>query len=1232
MAAEVPPPAKGRAGDASDPGSATVTQSHPSGRAPAAITALPYMTLLDRFDLMRPLGMGASGAVFEAYDRGTAQTVALKLLHRCEPADLYRIKSEFRALSELAHPNLVAMHELFIDEQQRGFLTMELIRGVPFRDYIRPPAADGGGLAGAEQRLRACLEQLARGVSFLHSRGKLHRDLKPSNVLINPESGHLTILDFGLVQSLQDALPHDAPEAPAFEGTPAYAAPEQADPRATAFASDWYAVGIMLYEALSARRPFGESQTPLRDKALQDPPPPSALSVPLLCPELEPLCLQLIARDPRQRADGSAILRALGRSELPVEAEPALELVGRERELVQLAQAFERALGGTAAALSIQGPSGIGKTSLAHAFLDELRASERAHVLRGRCYVQEALHYNALDGVVDALSDHLRRAPDAELAPLLPRDVAALAQLFPILRRVPAIERACAGARANPLTDLRADAFAALRQLLERLARRRPLALFIDDLQWADADSARLLHELIAPPIPGLWILATERSDALDLPLSSSVEIARLPLGPLSEAAIAELAQRQIAGCPPDRASQIARRSGGHPMFASELIRHARSDAGSEDAQALEAALSARLAGFSAKAKALLDLICLAGQRLPHSLLLEAQVAPPLAALRELRVGSAIRDSLRDDEPHVEAYHDRIREVVMAQLPAARRRELHGALAERMRARGTPYLERAIQGYVLAEREQEAAQLAEQAAKQAAHGLAFHSAAQLFELALKHAQAEPERQRLRLLAADMCAHAGRTLAAAEHWDLAARQVHEPSEQTELQLKAATGFWVAGHGQRGRAIVDSLLGDLGVPSDAAPYPFVPGVAQLLRVLVSDWPVLEPPREEYGRFNRRHLRVIWQLTPCLVMLEPRRSTVFAAGALDLSARMGDAAVLGQCIALCAGTAAFLLGRPSRLIERQFTRAHQLVQQGEGDPWERAFVSVIEACAASFCAHDERAAELCREIATMTQLGSPMAIFVRNNARTIVLLALSWRGRLRQLSELSEAWLKDTIECGDRHTEVSTRTAALVCHLARDDADRALGEIARMRKLELDVHHMWLDYEPRWLANVHLYRGEPEEAFAVCEGMRPNRGLYLNYHDHMRVVWALTEGSCAAALLARGRDRRRWLGVLRRSILAAKLSVGRRSPPMVAQLSASLALFQGKRRRTLAHLRSAIAGYDALDNRLLAASLRLALARLEPDAGHEQRALAVFHEEGVVAPQRFAYMFAPGLVPEP
>jgi serine/threonine protein kinase len=192
-----------------------------------------------RFEPIALLGEGAVGEVYAAHDRDRGTRVAVKRLRRLGPDDVQRFKHEFRSLADLHHPNLVSLGELFLEDGE-WFFTMELIEGVSFLDWVRP----AGRLD--EARLRAALGQLAAGLSALHAAGKVHRDVKPSNVLVNAE-GRVVLLDLGLVADVRSS-------GSSFVGTPHYRAPEQAARQPAGRAADWYAVGVMLYEALTGYR------------------------------------------------------------------------------------------------------------------------------------------------------------------------------------------------------------------------------------------------------------------------------------------------------------------------------------------------------------------------------------------------------------------------------------------------------------------------------------------------------------------------------------------------------------------------------------------------------------------------------------------------------------------------------------------------------------------------------------------------------------------------------------------------------------------------------------------------------------------------------------------------------------------------------------------------------------------------------------------------------------------
>ena len=213
-----------------------------------------------RFQIVRALGQGGMGVVYEALDAARAGRVALKTLTRCRAQDLYRLKNEFRSLADVAHPNLVALHE-FICDDDTWFFTMDLLQGEDFLAYVRGlevvELAQTRAAAEPqfdEERLRAALGQLVQGVVALHQAGKLHCDLKPGNVMVS-KTGHLTILDFGLV-SERVGPSTGRTLGPEWSGTPGYMAPEQREARELSPATDYYAIGVMLFESMAGRLPF----------------------------------------------------------------------------------------------------------------------------------------------------------------------------------------------------------------------------------------------------------------------------------------------------------------------------------------------------------------------------------------------------------------------------------------------------------------------------------------------------------------------------------------------------------------------------------------------------------------------------------------------------------------------------------------------------------------------------------------------------------------------------------------------------------------------------------------------------------------------------------------------------------------------------------------------------------------------------------------------------------------
>jgi serine/threonine-protein kinase len=282
-------------------------------------SAAKLASSLGRYSLLRLLGRGSMGLVFEALHRDTGARVALKILDliaSLDPAraaqEKARFEREARACAGLPrHPNIVSVTGAG-SADGRFYLEMEFIDGRPMNEWRRQAAPP-------LRRQVELLRDVALALDHIHRHGIIHRDLKPENVLVDA-AGRPHVTDFGLARILGDESSVTTGSG-LLVGTPAYVSPEQAvQPRSADHRTDLYSMGVMLYEVLTGLLPFtGRSTVSLLMSVMNDPvPPPSstpqARAQGGIDARMDAICLKALAKKPEDRhSDAASFAEALTR-------------------------------------------------------------------------------------------------------------------------------------------------------------------------------------------------------------------------------------------------------------------------------------------------------------------------------------------------------------------------------------------------------------------------------------------------------------------------------------------------------------------------------------------------------------------------------------------------------------------------------------------------------------------------------------------------------------------------------------------------------------------------------------------------------------------------------------------------------------------------------------------------------------------------------------------------------
>jgi eukaryotic-like serine/threonine-protein kinase len=1229
----------------------------------------------NRFRLLSQLGQGSTGAVFRAYDFERKRYVALKQPRFVHPVAIYRLKREFRSLADLVHRNLVKPYELF-EVDGSCFYTMELVEGRNFLNYVRLPQPNAEVLTTTQlnlDRLRSVLAQLVQGVVALHDAEKLHLDIKPSNVLVTQE-GRVVLIDFGLARNVERPKLEYRTET-AIAGTIGYLSPEQGAGRPLTKASDWYSVGAMLYEALTGRLPFQVNPNEvLSQKQMLKPPPPVEISADV--PEdLNALCVALLQLRAEDRPTEKEILHqvCLPNCDVPSEVSVAVRkpledvpLLGRVSELATLNAAFDASLKGVPAVVRVWGRSGVGKTALIRQFLAGLMDRGEAVVLAGRCYERESMPFPAMDSLIDALSRYLGQLPELETKALLPRGVSALTRLFPALSRIGAVANGpIQRFETSNEQELRQRGFNALRELLARLSDRQPLVLFVDDLQWGDVDSAVLLADLVSPPDPApLLLIVSYRSEDANSPCLQTltgalesrdvvVESAELHVEPLHSDLANELALTllQSVRAPTGKsttnvketAAAIARESAGTPWLielACSLIDDAQSDT-SNGGLCLDDIFWQRVAKLPEATRNLLEVISVAGRPLFQA---DAFQAAGLGtegqdALEQLRsVRSRLLRTTGVNRDKLDTYHDRVRETVLRNLPAEKRKEYHRRIASVLEFSSQADPEALATHWQGAGEPVRAGGHAARAAARAEDALAFDQAATLYQFAIKllppNVVAEHD---LGTKLARALGNAGRGVEAADAYRAASVGMSR-REQIDRQSCAAAQLIRSGHIDHGLVVLRRVLSDIGFKLAKTPGRALwLAIIYRIRLRLRGLHFREVAEREIHPDELRRIDICWSVSTALGMIDNIRGADFSACNLLLALRAGEpyriARALTIEVAYSAGTSwgrdqAARLLETAEALARRLDHSHALgmVTMAKG---VSRFLAGDWPSAREFC---DLAEDTFRDHCTGVA-------WELDTTRTISLWSLFFMGDIARLKSRLPNLIREANERGNLYA--STNFATLAGHLlwlADDDPIGARRELnAVVGKWSQEGYHIQHVTSEIARTQIDLYEGQALTARKRLIACWPalKGSLLLHGLEVVRIVMIALRARTTLAVASRDAEPEHLLREAERDARLLERAKAPWSKALAKVIRASIAANRGDNRLAATLLDAAATACDSVNMRLFATATRRQLGGLI--GNHQGRTLVAaaddfMKEQGIQDSVRMTNMLVPGFSKSP